>query len=322
MKRIPNFLKITFETDSEPYTLVYELFQTPYIEGWINLWKTAYINNELDSWFVNSGPDDLSALIDQCNDLVRQIGTDFNILLPSIEKNNSQETLNYLHHAFELNLINYSGNQNFLKLNHLIHKIEKIFNDKQNGSLNFLSVIYPTDMTTSIPLLPEYKLYAVNSTGWGDLVLGYATTGKNWYDAIVDKDEDLIISNGVSNKKVIFPEFYTTFLYHTYPPQISHLYHVQSNASLYQKYNQLSESAKSKVPIGDLNEISFGKLILGHIEYNTFCKKENIDVKEFTLNIEFRRNFIKQWNQSKFSKFKKCTGIEVTNRFKIGIVES
>jgi len=311
MNNLNKKLIVTYETDSTPYSIQYELFDTPYIQPWLDLWKNNYRNCAIDSWLVNHGPAQLESLITRCNILVKKLNDEEYFQLPSLSLDDAQTTLNILHHEFESNLTSIDDQTTGLELNQIIHQIEKILTGIHSRTLNYISIISPKDMSISIPLLPEYKLFAVNFTDWGDLVLGYGTTGKNWFDAILDNDADLINRQGISNKKEIFPEFYNTFfygentLYH-----LSHLLHVSSNAFMYNNYRKLDSDTKKNVPIGDLNELSFGKLILGHIDYTHFCKTENIDKDKFLNNLHYRKSKIKEWNLTKFTTFKKCISVE------------
>jgi len=311
MNNLNKKLVVTYETNGKPYSIQYNLFDTPYVQPWLNLWKTEYRDRAIDSWLVNHGPAQLESLIARCNVLVKKLNDEEYFQLPFLSLDDAQTTLNLLHHEFESNLTTIDDQTTGLKLNQVIHQIEKILTGIQSKTLNYISIISPKDMSISIPLLPEYKLFAVNFTDWGDLVLGYGTTGKNWFDAILDNDVDLINRQGIANKKEIFPEFYNTFfygentLYH-----LSHLLHVSSNAFMYNNYSKLDSDTKKNVPIGDLNELSFGKLILGHIDYNHFCKTENIDKDKFLNNLHYRKSKIKEWNLTKFTTFKKCISVE------------
>jgi len=317
MKYLNKILIITYETDNGPYSIHYELFDTPYTQQWLDLWQNDYKDSKILTWFINNNPNELNSLVDECNSLVDQLNKEECFDLPSLSLENVQTTLNFLHYEFESKLNEIGEKSLALKLNHVIHNIESILDGLKAKKLNYLSVIYPENMSVSIPLLPEYKLFAVNYTEWGDLVLGYATTGKNWFDAIRDQDNDLINRHGISNKKEIFPEFYCTFYYQEKTRfHLSHLKHVESNAFLYQEYNKLDEYTKSNVPIGDLNELSFGKLLLGHIDYSHFCMIENLDKDKFLNDIHYRKSKIKEWNLTKFTTFKKCISFKLIDSLK------
>jgi hypothetical protein len=316
MKTLNKKLIVTYETNSAPYSMQYELFDTPYIHPWINLWKKDYQNCSIESWLVNHTPNQLESLITRCNILVQELNDKEYFNLPFLSADCPQPILNRLHYEFESNLKNMVNQDIALELNQIIHQIEKIITDLKSEMLNYISIISPKDMNISIPLLPEYKLFAVNFTNWGDLVLGYATTGKNWFDAILDKDTELINRQEVKNKKEILPEFYCTYFHGENTKQhLSHLFHVDSNSYMYDNYNKLDKETKLNVPIGDLNELSFGKLILGHIDYSHFCTMENIDKDKFLNDLRFRKSTIKEWNLTKFTTFKKCISIYFMNIF-------
>ena len=308
---------ITFLTeDNTEYKICYNLFNTPYILDWLNLWEVNCKENKIDAWFVNSTWKKLPQIIEEGNLLISKINYIHKFELPTISLENLSNTLNFLHHKFENHIYKVSDEGNLLeKLNYAIHKIEHIMLDNNTDILNFLSIVKPAGSMSSIPLAPEYKLFASNYSNWGDLVLGYATTGKNWKDAITDNDTALIETNDISNKIDILPEFYCSFNYNGYyDSRISHLLQVSSNQTFYKLYQKLDAKLRDIVPIGNLNEISYGKLVLGHIDYKEFFKKEStIDADRHYYDLKYRASIIKEWNVEVFSKFKKVINVEIIN---------
>jgi hypothetical protein len=314
---LPNYkLVITFsKIDSTEYKISYDLFDTPYISNWLTLWQTPSDKFDIDTWFVNNTWEDLQLMIDRCNIVISKINEMHNLSLPQLVQNNLSETLNYLHYEFEENFNKITEDTSlFVELNQHIHKIEHIISDNSNNYINFLSIIQRVDQNITIPLLPEYKLFASNYNAWGDLVLGYTTTGKNWCDALRDNDINLIKIHGISNKIDIQSEFYCIFFHDNNYNNLSHLNHVAANASLYSFYEKLDQDLKKNVPIGNLSEMSFGKLVLGHINYGDFFNNEpNIDFEQFNYNLKYRANTIEKWNTEVFSKFEKVINVEIIN---------
>lgn len=125
------------------------------------------------------------------------------------EKNNEKKII--LHNTYdENNIIFYLNN-----INCLIHNLESIIaiGDKETVSTGFFSTyLYSEPCVKNIKFDDdEYKLFTLDIK-WGDLLLGYGTTGKSLYHIFKDNDIKLLENNfNLSPQEYVTPNIMGMF---------------------------------------------------------------------------------------------------------------
>ena len=224
-------LEITFENadKNDQIKIYYELLNntvvTKFIELINNINSNKIVKAQYNNFCINTG--NLEEIINErYNNLVE------NIRLFEEENNNnylftnkfdlidiSQERLNALHTEFETYLVIFGSSlltnecnnlkkvllnnpynrDNIIKylncINCLIHNLESIISvgDKRTVSTGFFSTyLYSEPYFSPVKLEDdEYSLFTVDIR-WGDLLLGYGTTGKSLYHIFKDSDIQLL----------------------------------------------------------------------------------------------------------------------------------
>lgn len=220
-------------------------------------------------------------------------------------KDISQEKLNLIHSEFENKLIIFIGeakcltNENNLSkqieldkkynteliirylnnINNIIHNLESIisFGDSETISTGyFTTYLYSEPYMKNIKFdEDEYKLFSVD-TKWGDLLLGYGTTGKSLYH--VFKDNDISLLENMFN---LSPQEYVT-------PNIMGIFSEtnENHNEDFKKWcvdNNLKE--KYGIDVHDIKNAS-GYIKIGNLLY------EGNDKERFLMNLSEYKNII------------------------------
>jgi hypothetical protein len=162
----------------------------------------------------------------------------------------TQEQLNHLHNQFVWHGKNNMNSETWEAINQMIHLLEdKLRHDWMqdcNGSLG--SYIDPEP--ERITLKEEHKLWLTTEKRWGDLLLGYATLGKGWWEISQDNDN----TDDLNLQKYIGSETWCIF---------------QPETILYKDIeNQFYSWAKDTsvpVPLDNLNQLAMGRYYLGKL---------------------------------------------------------
>jgi hypothetical protein len=163
-----------------------------------------------------------------CNDLDRSIAvinyySDYKIKenFELLRYEYNQDLLNILHHHFEVTqgqlwnpsstLAKANGETRLAIcfLNHCCHELEAWYETekiKTEGYSNGYFYYNLLGVTDRIELDPKFKKQFVKEVDDGMVYLHYAQTGKTWYEAYLDNDND-VGSNGISEHRVISGEF-------------------------------------------------------------------------------------------------------------------
>jgi hypothetical protein len=227
-----NTARITVETSVRELQLHYHLFDNP-IQ---HIWQNIHLNN---SQIING-----TSLAIPIKTLLEEINT-----LCVIENqkmlslNVTQEDLNLLHH----NYVKSNHNDNWLRINSLIHAIENIISNPlhmYDSTINFYA-----GKEQYIPLDEKFKIFLKPDIVWGRLNLGYATLGKDWIDIVKNDDDldDLSIQEKITSETVML-----------FSPE-------QPFADFQeQKFYKWSNTVTFDIP-ANLNQLSFGRYPLGQI---------------------------------------------------------
>lgn len=181
----------------------------------------------------------------------------------------SQETLNFLHHKFEL-FMGQSWNRNKLsldaplevqiairELNDFVHDIE--YSDspedyKKRGQLWLRGFQCQLAPYTQIPLEPDDFHDFTFESEPGDVVTNYCQLGKTWVEAFINKDEHIQLSN-IAPLKYFSSGFICNF----------HGYSAEDSKWLTHNVREYIGDKSKKYGISlDKND---PKLALGHIKY-------------------------------------------------------
>jgi hypothetical protein len=154
----------------------------------------------------------------------------------------TQKYLNDLHSQF---VKKSNQSENWTKINECIHKIESklsMFAD-YDFSFNFSS-----KNLDKVPLKEEYKLFLTSDSIWGRLNLGYATVGKDW---------QTISSNNDNDTDLQIQRYITTEAYASFSAE------EPFDKMREQRFYQWAINKKLNIPLSNLNELSFGRYMLG-----------------------------------------------------------
>jgi hypothetical protein len=227
-----NTARITIQSQGNQIELYYQLSDNPVQHQWqeFHTNTTKLITQPLSKYSTDECVEELGKLLEQVG---------MTITLPI-----TQEYLNSLHNEF---VINRENSPVWYDINIYIHIAENTLREqytKYNGVIHFTNDPEPE----YIPIKEEYKLWLTTETRWGDLLLGYATLGKDWGDIARDDDDqtDLNVQSTIS------PE--TRMFFHIHFPQLKHF------------ETEFYSWAKDKnVPLHNLNQLALGRYYLGQI---------------------------------------------------------
>jgi hypothetical protein len=156
-----------------------------------------------------------------------------------------QKDLNYLHSKFVKE--KFKNEKIWSMINLLIHSLENIKEDpflEHNCSIHFVKD--PDPQLTEIK--EEHKLWITTEHKWGDLILGYGTLGKDWLEIYKGNDsmDELVLQSTINSETCIF-------------------FHVENPYRKFDEKNFYPWAVNNNVNLDNLNNLSFGRYILGQI---------------------------------------------------------
>ncbi len=258
-------------------------------------------NKLYHSYFANALPDDIPDLQVRINDILSNLNKGYN--LPAqvgLDGTLTQSELNDLHEQFE----EYGGrvtelHDNFLELNELIHTCEDLFARKNSENFPVMHCtmdFYPQEIFT--PLLDKDRLLIKSDYKWGNLYLGYNTLGKDWIGIWIDNDLEVIERDMVQPQQRFSAETW----FHFGPDDFNN-YNIRK---FYEWYHNLPIDLQKKVPIDNLNELSFGRVWLGGVIIDDYFLKFDSNKNNWLIpNSQTKHD----WNQQVFNSFRKIVKI-------------
>lgn len=315
MKVLPVHFDIVYELeDGKLQTVPFFIFNTPYAKSWLNLWKNASVSETLTSWHKKSIDNEKDMLITECNRLSTALNASENTNLPTVSNLNF-DVFNHLHYVFEQQLPQNPSNSLWSDLNIAIHKLENILMHEQTNAVKkLLSVVNHTNMYDKIEIQNEWATYQVINASWGDLIAGYATTGKNWLDTFATNDLELLRLNAVKTQKHIMAEFYTCYEFPDSGWQLDPLTAKFSDMDLKIKFlhwkSRLPVELRSNVP-DNCEHFCLGKYILGRINLHALHRYfPKFDKTQFNTDRNFRLEWFKFWHEEFFNQIKHVSSIK------------
>lgn len=308
---------ITFlDADNKKHIIPFKLYTNDLVTRWKNLiLKNQRLGDkELRSYFINYTFKDIGVIQTKLNDIITIINSEYDKQLPTYMDVDTlkEEVLNHLHEEFEIygtrvdDLIltdNYSQtiHDSFLRLNELIHLCEEvIYSVKLNPPLPPMSVLFDFYPQTEFEsLLERDKLHLTSEFKWGNLYLGYNTLGKDWLKICLDNDLEVIERDMVKPQIRFSAESWINFG----PDDFQN-----TNINTFVNwYENLPRDLQKKVPIDNLNALSFGRYCVGKvvIDYSYFLKYHPVEADWLSYNHPIK----KKWNEEVFSKFRKVIKI-------------
>lgn len=307
-------LEVNYELTSRAIlSTKYFLYNSPYLLLWINQWKQYKSRSKdgLYSWFINKTKKDLPQIYERLVILLNKLRNNDIKDIPNFDPNFSQEQFNEWHKIFEerVHTVPIDLNNDYMELNSIIHVVETIHHAYDDYNINFRSIIGVLGLDEAQPLKKEYQLFSQHSEEWGDLIMSYSTTGKNWIEVVNTNDLEIVRSGGTTNKTLIRQEFITYFRCND-TAQSPHLRQLDQFKRIYEWYSSLPEDLKPNVPIEDLNELFFRNLYLGQID---FQRLPDIDFNRYLENNSYKLEYQKHFNLNYFNKVKKVSSIVFRN---------
>jgi hypothetical protein len=252
-------------------TLSYELYDNPIVSRWMKMTKFSIDENyKIKSRFTNKDMDNIAYLISEINNIIKIINENYDKELPIFKSVESLDIsiLNYLHEEFEVygdrrdELIQKSNwcktlHESFLKLNECIHIIESALHNEKNDFPNYTSLYDFLPAGLHEPITEIDKLFLETKFKWGGLYCGYNTLGKDWCAISMDNDLDVLKRNQVRPQRRFAAETWLNFGSDMHATDIKHVFH--------KWYTTLNDDDKSLVPLYNLNEMTFGRLVLGQL---------------------------------------------------------
>jgi hypothetical protein len=229
-------------SNNKEISLHYHLHDNPVQHAWQKL--------HIDSTGVKPGQSpsiSFESALDKINVCLKKINH------PVLTATVTQEQLNNLHNDFVANF----ENNTWEEINTLIHILEdrlaERFADYQR-SFNF----YSASNFDMIPIEEEFKLFLTTDNCWGNLLLGYATIGKDYID--ISRNNDTLTDLAVQ-------QYITSETFINFGSEQPH--------ALYEnkKFYKWAKSTSMDIPLNNLNILSLGRYMLGEIIItDTFLK--------------------------------------------------
>ncbi len=315
MKVLPIHFDIVYELNNgQLQTVPFFIFNTPYAKAWLSLWKNASASETLTSWHKKSDGADKDILIELCNKLSTELNATEHTDLPIVENLNF-DIFNHLHFVFEQQLPQNPSNPLWSDLNIAIHKLENILMHEQVDSVKkLLSVVNHTNMSDRIAIEDDWATYQVINASWGDLIAGYATTGKNWLDTFATNDLELLKQNGVKIQKHIMAEFYACYEFPNSGWQLDPLTAKFSDMDMKIKFlhwkNRLPTELRSHVP-DNAEHFYLGKYILGRINLHALHRYfPTFDKTKFNTDRNFRLEWFDYWHKEFFNQIQHVSSVK------------
>jgi hypothetical protein len=292
-------------------TLNFHLINTNLVTRWANLvnknlelnkklffdYNKILSEDEIDKYFI-----ELKTTIANINyyydrelkqvDTVENLKNNFNIL-------------NDLHEEFELygdrcennnSLYNVRLDEDFLKLNNLIHRFETIFRSS-NTTCTCLFNFRPSDIHENLKD-EDYFLFTQHLE-WGVLYLGYDTLGKNWYNSALDEDTEVVLRKKIMSQKRFAAESFLSF-------NVDRRFSFYSNVHFYNWWKK-NNFSKDNDPNFTLKEFAFGYAPLAVLTSYQINQNEKINFLPIDLTLD--EKFI--WSKNVWSKFDEIIKFEL-----------
>lgn len=310
-------LKLTFEDrDGQDHKLHFLIYNSDLANRWVRITK---LNKErgdkhINARFTNTVYKDIHRVRERLTDCLNRINSVYDQPLPLYPeiKELSTPELNYLHEEFERygdrmdELIKGGTNwtrdmhEDFLELNEIIHLHEDVLKSKtaEFPNMAVLYDYYPQELHE--PILESDKIWLTPYLRWGEIYLGYNTLGKDWLKVHCDNDIEVIERDQVRPQIRFAAEAWVNF-----GPDSSNWWSIY-NFECWVK--GLPEHVRHKVPINDLNKLSYGRYKLGQlIVDNEFLSRYGGTAEDFSRPSSDAKL---DWNYNVFSTFIKLKNVE------------
>ena len=225
---------ITVQSNDKEILLHYHLHDNPVQHEWQKLY--------LESTGIKPGQSpaiSFDLALDKINGCLKKIN------YPTLTNTVTQQQLNDLHNEFVVNF----ENNTWEDINVLIHILEdhltKQLTDFQR-TFNF----YSESNFNKIPIKEEFKLFLTTDNRWGNLLLGYATIGKDYIDVARNNDtlDDLAVQQFITSET--FMNFGSEQPYALYENK---------------KFYKWATLSNMDIPLDNLNKLSLGRYLLGEV---------------------------------------------------------
>jgi hypothetical protein len=280
--------------------------------------QKVFSDKKLHYTFSNYTLTDLERIHDLLNSVLKKINKVYDRQLPIFLNTTvlDKTILNDLHEEFEIYgtrldvlslLPDFSKDlhNNFLLLNELIHSVEDLIKNNDDGHRPI-----PT-MSTLFDYYPQTEFYKIEEIDrlhlktdfrWGSVYLGYNTLGKDWLKIALDNDIDVIKRDMVKTQSRFSCETWINFGSDDWS---------NHNSRQFEKwYRCLPKELQEKVPIDNLNKLSLGRFEIGHVSLNDYFLKYHNNINDWmTPNHPIK----KKWNEEVFSTFRKIIKIGFYN---------
>jgi hypothetical protein len=231
-----NTVEIKINCLAGDISLHYQLSDNPVQHIWQDLISNA---TEFNVWPSRNAP--TQELINSANTICSKIGA------PLIPIEFTQQDLNVTHKF----IVEYSSilNDDAHLLNKYIHLLEE---DLENKYVKYnANVVFANkDNQECILIKEEYKLWLEPNTKWGELILDYATLGKDWLDISNDDDDitELALQQTITSAACMYfrPEF-------NFP---------KARETFFYRW---AKKSNINIPLDNLNLLSLGTYQLGKL---------------------------------------------------------
>lgn len=303
-------LKLVFLDDrGKKHYLHFQLYDTDLVKRWVEITEKnqqtpeSYINTR----FTNLSYSQISKVRTRLTDCLNRINSVYDEPLPLYEEIEELTTpeLNYLHEEFErygdrfedlIHTVNWWSqelHEDFLELNEIIHLHEDLLYIKGGAFPNsaLLYDYYPQGL--HLPILERDKLWLTAMLQWGEVYLGYNTLGKDWMKVVFDDDIEVIERDQVRPQERFAAETWINF-----GPDSDGVYEIRR---LEKMYSKLPENLQKKVPIDDLNKLTYGRFKLGRIIIDDyFISRYGGTFEDYTVKDGHAK---RRWDEEVFSTF-------------------
>lgn len=259
-------------------SLHYQLSDNPVQHIWQDLISNTV---EFDVW--PSRNSSTQQLLNDANKICNKIDA------PYIPVKFTQKDLNTTHKFIVQN--NILNNEAQL-LNKYIHLLEEELENKY-VKYNANIIFGKKDDQHRIPIKEEYKLWLEPNTKWGDLILDYATLGKDWLDIENDNDDitELALQQTITSATCMYfrPEF-------NFP---------KARETFFYRW---AKKSNIDIPLDNLNLLSLGKYQLGKLIIDDTLLDYNSNIGDWYIpnhicKLNWNKNIIGHNVQVKEIKF-------------------
>jgi hypothetical protein len=243
-----NTAQITVSTQGRTLDLYYHLNDNPVQHQWQQFHKdaSAYKLHPMAKLTIEQVED---ILVDLCTSVDEDL-----------QRPVTQEQLNKLHNKF----VEHQESEPWKLINQYIHIAEGLLTDKF-AEFNSIITFTVDPEPQYVPLKEEHKLWLVTDEHWGDLLLGYATIGKDWIDIARNNDDltDLNVQSTISPETCMF-------------------FHVEQPCSKNTERMFYKWAQGKDIPF-DLNSLSLGRYYLGKLIITEDLLKFNPTVSDWYM---------------------------------------